>query len=85
MQDSIIPLHSTFDPVWVELSSPGTQHGLPFYVVDIVEADGGRACMWCGTDHSEAMAAAADCAEGGLDAIDLTGATPNPLRTGSLH
>lgn len=79
------PQANPFDPTRVELSSPGTQRGLPFYVVDIVEADGSRACMWCGTDREEAVNAAADCAEGGLDAIDLTGAASRPIVAGMVH
>ena len=85
MPANVISLHPTFDPARVELSSPGTQRGLPFYVVDLVEVDGGRACMWAGTDRGEALAAAIDCTEGGLVAIDLTGTAPRPLQTGTMH
>ncbi|RYC29305.1 hypothetical protein D3273_24655 [Lichenibacterium minor] len=75
MTAEIIPLHfKPFDPVRVEITSPGTQHGRPFYVVDFVEADGGRAGMWDGTDIVEAMEAAADCAGGEMPVVDLVGA-----------
>lgn len=78
------PLHlsSTFDPVRVEITSPGTQHGRQFYVVDFVEADGGRADIYMGLDPVEARAAAVFCAEYGLlPVLDLAAAIP----TGTVH
>ena len=74
MTATIIPFGlKPFDPVWVEITSPGTQGGRPFYVVDFVEADGGRADIYMGTDHAEAQEAARDCAGGDMPVVDLVG------------
>ena len=76
----------TFDPVRVEITSPGTQHGRPFYVVDFVETNGGRSDIYMGLDPVEARAAAIFCADDGLlPAFDLTGAEPVEILTGTLH
>lgn len=74
MTATIIPFgRRSSDPVRVEITSPGTQGGRRFYVVDFVEADGGRSCMWDGTDFDEAHDADRDCAGGGMPVVDLVG------------
>ena len=87
MSAEIIPLHpKSFDPVRVEITSPGTQGGRPFYVVDFVEADGGRSDIYMGTDSAEAREAAVWCADDGLlPVLDMTGAEPVEVPTGSVH
>ncbi len=86
MTADIIPLRSTFDPVRVELTNPGTQGGRPFYIVDFVEADGGRAGMWSGVDLDEARQAARECGEGGaFPVLDLTSAEPAEIPLGAVH
>ncbi len=87
MTAEIIPLHpKPFDPVRVEITSPGTQHGLPFYVVDFVEADGGRSDIYMGTDPVEAREAATWCSDDGLlPVFDMTSADPVEIPTGTIH
>ncbi len=86
MTAHISPLRPTFDPVRVELTSPGTQDGRPFYIVDYVEADGCRAGMWDGPDLDEARQAARECGEGGdFPVMDMTGAEPVEIPTGAVH
>ena len=75
MTAEIIPLFRSFDPIRVEVSSPGTlRTGEPYYLVDYVEADGCRSGMWDGTDILEALEAAAHCANGEMPVVDLVGA-----------
>lgn len=81
---------STFDPVRVEITSPGTlRDGQRFYTVDFVETDGGRACMWDGTDPAEARQAARECADDGkggtLPVLDLATTVPGEIATGTVH
>ncbi len=82
-------LFSAFDPVRVEMTSPGTQDGQPFYVVDFVEADGARAGMWDGLDLDEARQAARECGDCGdgatLPVLDLTGSESVEMYAGTLH
>lgn len=87
MTAEIMPLHlKPFDPVRVEITSPGTQGGRPFYVVDFVEADGGRSDIYMGLDHAEAQASAVWCAdEGLLPVLDMTSAEPVEIHTGTVH
>ncbi len=75
MTADIIPLHpKPFDPIRVEVSSPGTlKTGEPYYLVDYVEADGCRSIMWDGTNSATALEAAADCAGGKMPILDLVG------------
>ncbi len=87
MTAEIIPLRpKPFDPVRVEITSPGTQHGRPFYIVDFVEADGGRSDIYMGVDSVEAFAVAIFCGDDGLlPVLDLTGAEPVEIPTGAIH
>ena len=73
MTATIIPFgRRSSDPVRVEITSPGTLHDeRPYYFVDYIEADGGRSCMWDGTDFDEAHDAARDCAGAGMPVVDL--------------
>ncbi len=73
MTAEIIPLHPKFtEPVRVELSSPGTTNdGRPYYLVDYVDAEGGRCCMYDDGDFDRAMEAAVDCAVGDVPVVDL--------------
>lgn len=80
------PSLSTFNPVRVEITSPGTQHGRPFYMVDFVELNGSRSDIYMGLDHAEARAAAIFCSdEGALPVLDLTANAPGEIATGTVH
>ncbi len=75
MSAAIIPLFRTiFDPIRIEITSPGTQGGRRFYFVDYVESNGGRAGMWSGFDFDEARQAAHECAGGEMPVVDFVGA-----------
>ncbi len=75
MTATIIPFGlKPFNPVRVEITSPGTQGGRPFYVVDFVEANGGRSDIYMGLNHAEAKEAARDCAGAEMPVVDLVGA-----------
>ncbi len=81
-----IPLRPTLNPARVEISSPGTQSGRPFYIVDYVEADGCRSSVWSGVDLDEARQAARECGEGGaFPVFDFTGAAPVEIPLGAIH
>lgn len=74
MTAEIIPLRRGFDPVRVEVFSPGTlKTGERYYLVDYVEADGCRSGMWDGTDIVAALEAADHCAGGEMPILDLVG------------
>ena len=77
----------TFDPVRIEITSPGTlRDGRRFYTVDFVEADGGRSDIYSGADPLEAREAAVFCADGGaLPVLDLVATLPGEIPTGTLH
>ena len=75
-----------FDPVRIEITSPGKQNGWPFYIVDFVEADGGRSDIYMGTDYAEAREAASWCADDGLlPVVDMIGAEPVEIYGGTIH
>ncbi len=60
-----------FEFSYVEIWSPGVlRDGRRFFVVDLVEPDGGRCGMWDGTSYDEAILAAGECAEGDLPVLD---------------
>jgi len=62
----------TFDPIRVELTSPGTvADGRRIYFVDYVEADGCRSCMCSGHSYAEGIEAARECAAGEMPVLDL--------------
>ena len=77
----------TFDPVRIEITSPGTtRDGRRFYAVDFVEADGGRSDIYSGHDPEEARAAAIWCSdEGTLPVLDLMAAVPGEIPAGTIH
>lgn len=79
----------TFDPVRIEITSPGTlRDGRRYYAVDFVEADGGRSDIYGGPDYDEARDAAVFCADGGdttLPVLDLAGPLPSEIPVGTIH
>ncbi len=86
MTADVIPLRPTFNQACVEISSPGTQSGRPFYTVDYVEADGCRSGVWDGTDLDEARQVARECGEGGaFPVLDLTGVAPVEIPPDAVH
>ncbi len=74
MTADVIPLRPSFNPVRVELASPGTtKNGRTFYTIDYAEVDGEGSTIWGGADLEEARKVAREIGmEDRLPVLDLT-------------
>lgn len=87
MTAEVIRLRPSFDPVLVEITSPGTlRDGRRLYTVDYAEADGEGSVLWGGHDLAEAWRVAREIgAEDSLPVVDLTDAEATEIPVGPVH
>ncbi len=70
---TILPFRPRDRPPHVELKLLGTRHdGRPFYVLDLVEAEG-TCIVWDGETYAAGLDAARDWEADGVPVVDLVG------------